>query len=44
MPLDLDEFSNYEISSYTYNPKEKIVIVNQNNNTLISRALQWPTI
>lgn len=42
MPLDLNEFSNYEISSYTYDPKEKIVIVNQNNNTLVSRTSRWP--
>lgn len=36
-PLDLKEFSNYEISSYTYNPEEKAIIVHQNNNTLVSR-------
>lgn len=42
IPLDLREFSNYEISSYTYDPEEQIVIVNQNNNTLVSRISKWP--
>ncbi len=41
IPLDLKEFSNYEISSYLYNPKEKIVEINQNNNTLVSRISKW---
>lgn len=41
IPLDLKEFSNYEISSYSYNPKEKIVEINQNNNTLVSRISKW---
>ena len=41
IPLDLREFTNYEISSYLYNPKEKIVEINQNNNTLVSRISKW---
>ena len=41
IPLDLNEFSNYEISSYTYDPEAEIVIVNQNNNTLVSRTSKW---
>ncbi|MFA9375012.1 MAG: hypothetical protein ACERKK_12740 [Poseidonibacter sp.] len=41
VPLDLTEFSNYEISSYTYNPLTETVIVNQNNNTLVSRISKW---
>lgn len=42
-PLDLREFSNYEISTYTYDPKEGMVIVNQNNNTLVSRISMFTT-
>lgn len=41
VPLDLKEFSNYEISSYTYNPEEKVIMVHQNNNTLVSRISKF---
>lgn len=41
IPLDLNEFSNYEISSYLYDPLTEIVNVNQNNNTLVSRITKW---
>jgi hypothetical protein len=44
IPLDLNEFSSYEISSYTYDPETEMVIANQNNNTLVSRTSQWSAI
>ena len=37
IPLDTREFDNYYITHYSYNIEDNYIIVNQNENTLVSR-------